>query len=105
MIKFWQRSGSRIQIHIAILVRRALSKVCTVPVLLIQHLFKCASFPELLQVGLGPSEENPWGQLVFTYLLTYLLTGVYLLYLLTYVFYRHVLPIAQPSVNAQNERE
>jgi len=40
MIKFWRRSGSgiwiriRIRIRIAILARRALAKVCTVPVLL-----------------------------------------------------------------------
>jgi len=38
MIKFWWRSGSRIQLRIATLVRGALAEVCTVPVLLV---FKC----------------------------------------------------------------
>ena len=37
MIKFWWRSGSRIWIRIATLVRRALAGVCTVPVLLVPH--------------------------------------------------------------------
>jgi len=36
-IKFWWRSGSRIRI--ATLVRRALAEVCTVPVLLVMHVF------------------------------------------------------------------
>jgi len=35
-IKFWWRSGSRIQICIMTLVRHALAEVCTVPVLLIR---------------------------------------------------------------------
>jgi len=35
VIKFWWRSGSRIWIHIAVLVRCAWTEVCTVPVLLV----------------------------------------------------------------------
>ena len=35
MIKFWCRYGSRINIHIATMVGRAVAEVCTVPVLLV----------------------------------------------------------------------
>jgi len=35
VFKFWWRSGSRIRIRIAIVVRRALADVCTVPVILV----------------------------------------------------------------------
>ena len=38
-IKFWWRSGSRIRIRIATLVRCALAEVCTVPVLLVYIMF------------------------------------------------------------------
>jgi len=47
-IKFWWRSGSRIQIQIRIriatLVRCALAEVCTVPVLLVVHLSVSLTF-------------------------------------------------------------
>jgi len=39
MIKFWWRSGSRIQIRITTMVRCALVQVCTVRVLLVLFLF------------------------------------------------------------------
>jgi len=40
-VKFWLRSGSRIgiRIRVATLVRRALAEVCTVPVLLVLHVY------------------------------------------------------------------
>jgi len=64
MIKFWWRSGSRIRIRIATLVKRALAEVRTVPVLLVFNEFglkipKNEGFEESYPINGEPPYRDP----------------------------------------------